>query len=75
MQFILAYASGKRILESVKDCPNVHYVEDLAEQVKLAKKITPKGKAVIMSNAAASYGYFKNFEERGDYFRKLIVSG
>ena len=75
IQFILAYASGKRILESVKDCPNVHYVEDLAAQVALAKKITPKGRAVIMSNAAASYGYFKNFEERGEYFRKLIVSG
>ncbi len=75
LQFILAYASGKRILESVKDCPNVHYVEDLAAQVELAKRITPKGRAVIMSNAAASYGYFKNFEERGEYFQRLIVSG
>lgn len=75
IQFILAYASGKRILESVKDCPNVHYVEDLAAQVELAKRITPKGRAVIMSNAAASYGYFKNFEERGEYFQRLIVSG
>ncbi len=71
-EFILAYESGKRILEAVKDCPNVHYVEDLAAQVKLAKEITPKGSAVIMSNAAASYGYFKNFEERGDVFRQLI---
>lgn len=71
-QFILAYASGKRILESVKDCPNVHYVEDLAAQVRLAQEITPKGGAVIMSNAAASYGYFKNFEERGDVFQRLI---
>ncbi len=75
IQFILAYASGKRILESVKDCPNVHYAEDLAAQVELAKRITPKGRAVIMSNAAASYGYFKNFEERGEYFQRLIVSG
>lgn len=75
LQFILAYASGKRILESVRDCANVHYVEDLTAQVALAKEITPKGKAVIMSNAAASYGYFRNFEERGECFRKLIVSG
>lgn len=72
-QFILAYASGKRILESVRDCLNVYYVEDLAAQVALAREITPAGKAVIMSNAAASYGYFKNFEERGDYFQKLVM--
>lgn len=72
-QFILAYASGKRILESVQGCLNVYYVEDLAAQVALAREITPKGKAVIMSNAAASYGYFKNFEERGDCFRKLVL--
>ena len=74
IQFILAYASGKRILESVKDCANVHEAEDLAGQVALARRITPKGKAVIMSNAAASYGYFKNFEERGDVFKQLILS-
>ncbi len=73
-EFILAYESGKRILESVKDCPNVHYVEDLKAQVRLAKEITPKGGAVIMSNAAASYGYFKNFEERGEVFQQLIQS-
>lgn len=72
IMFILAYASGKRILESVKDCPNVIYVDDLAAQVKKAKEITPAGGAVVMSNAAASYGYFKNFEERGDAFKKLI---
>lgn len=71
-QFILAYASGRRILESVGGCSNVHYVEDLAAQVKLARQLTPKGGAVVMSNAAASYGYFKNFEERGDVFRRLI---
>ncbi len=74
-QFILAYASGKRILESVADCPNVHYVEDLAAQVELARRITPAGGAVVMSNAAASYGYFRNFEERGDVFQQLIREG
>lgn len=70
--FILAYASGKRILKSVEDCRNVFYVNDLAAQVRKAKEVTPEGSAVVMSNAAASYGYFRNFEERGDAFQKLI---
>ena len=72
LNFILAYASGKRIYEQVKDCPNVYLVEDLEQQVAKAGEITPQGCAVVMSNAAASYGYFKNFEERGDCFKKLI---
>ena len=72
LNFILAYASGKRIYEQVKDCPNVYLVEDLEQQVAKAGEITPEGRAVVMSNAAASYGYFKNFEERGDCFKKLI---
>lgn len=72
--FILAYASGKRIYNVLQNCPNVEYVETLEEQVKRAKEITPKGGAVIMSNAAASYGYFKDFEERGNVFKQLIRS-
>ena len=74
LRFILMYASGKRILEDVKGLPNVMYEEDLAAALALARKITPRGKAVILSPAAASYGYFKNFEERGDYFKKVISS-
>jgi UDP-N-acetylmuramoylalanine--D-glutamate ligase len=70
--FILGYASGERIYAQVKDCPNVILVKDLKEQVAKAKEITPVGSAVVMSNAAASYGYFKNFEERGDYYQQLI---
>jgi UDP-N-acetylmuramoylalanine-D-glutamate ligase len=40
--------------------------------VELAKKVTPRGSACILSPAAASYGIFKNFEERGDAFRDLV---
>ena len=70
--YILAYESGKRIYDSVSDQPSVHYVKDLAESVALAKKITPEGSACLLSPAAASYGYFKNFEERGEKFMQLV---
>ncbi len=69
--YIFAYDSGKRIYDSVNKTENVHCVSDLEAAVKLAVSITEKGGAVILSPAAASYGYFKNFEERGDVFRKL----
>ena len=70
--YILMYESGKRILENVSDHDNVFYEKDLKAAVELAKKITKKGEACILSPAAASYGYFKNFEERGDEFKRLV---
>ncbi len=74
-KYICMYASGKRIYDSDKIAAmsNTYYVENLQEAVKLSKEITKKGAAVILSPAAASYGYFKNFEERGDVFKALVL--
>lgn len=71
--FICFYESGKRIYQSVENCDNCFNVPDLEAGVKLAKKITEKGNACILSPASASYGYFKNFEERGNEFKKFVL--
>ncbi len=70
--YIFMYESGKRIYETegIGSLDNTYYVEDLEKAVRLAKDVTDSG-AVILSPAAASYGYFKNFEERGDVFKEL----
>ena len=70
--FIMMYASGKRIYESLNKKENIHLVKDLYEAVDLAKSITDKNKACLLSPAAASYDSFKNFEQRGDIFKELI---
>jgi len=44
----------------------------LKEAVTTAKAVTAKGKICVLSPAAASYGIFKNFEERGDVFQQLV---
>ena len=69
--YILMYDSGKRIYDVVDHLKNCIYRSTLEEAVSEARKITPFGFGVLLSPAAASYGYFKNFEERGDAFRKL----
>ena len=51
---------------------NVYKVELLTDAVKLAKEITNKNSICLMSPAAASYEYFKNFKEKGDAFKKLV---
>jgi len=43
------------------------------EAVKNAFKSTSKGQACLLSPAAASYDKFKNFEERGNRFRDLVM--
>ncbi len=72
VQFVCMYASGERIFHEVETQKNVCYVPDLATAVDKAKAITAAGKACVLSPAAASYGYFKNFEERGDKFKELL---
>ena len=42
------------------------------DAVRQAIAITEKGKSCLLSPAAASYDKFKNFEERGNRFRKLV---
>ncbi len=49
-----------------------HVVSDLAEAVALAARLTPAGSTVLFSPASPSYGLYKNFEERGDVFRRLV---
>lgn len=70
--YVLMYASGKRIYDVVSSEPTCCYCDNLEEAVKKAKTITAAGEACILSPAAASYGYFKNFEHRGEVFQELV---
>lgn len=79
---VCMYSSGERIYrlyeDSIKDMKGNHpkavLVSDLEEAVNWVKKNAQKGGACLLSPAAASYGYFKNFEERGDFFRKMVAN-
>lgn len=70
--FLCAYATGKRIYEEAGRPFNCVVVEDIDEAINVVNKFAEEGEAVVLSPAAASYGYFKNFAERGDYFKKQV---
>ncbi len=78
IKVILMYESGRRIENMLRekygriDKSRIFYREDLAQAAALAEQITARGEAVVLSPASASYGYFRNFEERGDRFKELI---
>lgn len=65
--------TGHDIAENLKE-EKTYIVETLEEAVDTAKKVTEKGKICLLSPAAASYGFFKNFEEKGDLYKKLVKS-
>ena len=44
----------------------------MEEAVKVAYKIGERGDAVLLSPACASFDLFKNYEDRGDQFKKAI---
>lgn len=74
---IFAYESGKRVLKETEPlCPKCRLFEvaDIYEAADKAKEITKSG-SVLFSPAAASYGYFKNFEERGTKFKEYVLKG
>lgn len=77
---ILMYATGKRIYDEIMSMhgdferpERIVVTDTLEEAVEKAKELTRPGTACVLSPAAASYGYFKNFEERGDRFRELVM--
>lgn len=78
---ILMEATGKRIFEEIAaDYPGfenpsrLSLAKHLEDAVLLAQKVTRPGHSCVMSPAAASYGIFRNFEERGETFKRLVFT-
>ena len=51
---------------------NIVLAADMEEAVRAAVKLTPKGKACVLSPAAASYNVYRDFEEKGNHFKTLV---
>ena len=68
---ILLPDSGRRIARLIKNHRvNVINAADMEEAVKFASRCAKT--RVILSPAAASYGFYRNFEERGRDFKRLV---
>lgn len=64
--------TGEYIAEGMSNNKHTYVVQDLKEAVKIAKEKTKKGTICLLSPAASSYGYFKNFKERGNLFKEYV---
>ena len=66
--------TGEYIKEGLKESnKNVKYFDELKDAVRFAKEVTKENTICLLSPAASSYGYFKNFEERGKLFKQYVL--
>ncbi len=75
---LLMYASGEKIYNLLKEAnidKNYILFNNLDECVSWSLENCKENTACILSPASASHGYFKNFEDRGDYFQMLVKKG
>lgn len=66
--------TGHNIANSLKSDlkMNIYKVNDMQEAVDISKKVTEKNKICLLSPAASSYEFYKDFKEKGKHFKELI---
>lgn len=72
--FICMPSTGTKIGEILEKetKKNIYFVDNLEDAYKISKEKTEKGKSCLLSPAASSYEYYKNFEEKGKIFERLV---
>lgn len=72
---VLLPSTNERISDlflEINSLKKLYIVANMEEAVQVSKQKTLKNQICLLSPAAASYGFYKNFEERGDHFQKLV---
>ena len=71
---VLVGATKEKIAEAAERVGFVSYVmaDSFEEAVEKCIEAAETGDAVLLSPACASWGMFKNYEERGDKFKELV---
>lgn len=70
---ILFPDTGEKIRKVVKKDINFFDAKSMEEAVKIAFEHTSKGKICLMSPASASFNMFKDYEDRGNQFKKEVL--
>ncbi len=78
---ILFPSNGKKIWQEITKTargrasdklPKSFFVNNMLRAVRMAYQHTDKGKICLLSTAAASFGLFRDYKERGNLFKKYV---
>ena len=73
VKHIVSYGeAGGEIAAAIGDAVRLDCVNSLKEAVASAQKFALKGDIILLSPGCASFDQFKNFEERGNKFIKIV---
>ena len=68
------YVTGETADELARAIPDTIRAGDLATAVERAASAAQPGEVVLLSPACASYDQFRDFEERGEEFKRLVAN-
>ena len=74
----LCGATAEKIKEAILAAENydgsteIYVYEDFKEAVVSAARYAKKGDKVVLTPASASFDLFKNFEERGKFYKEIV---
>ena len=73
-KFVLIGATREKIAETARrhGFQDIVLADTFEEAFALCVESAQPGDAVLLSPACASWGMFKNYEERGDKFKELV---
>lgn len=73
--FLFTGAAGRRMMRIADgtEGKNLAFFEKYEDIVEAAFQLTREGRICLLSPAAPSYDAFRNFEERGEVFKKLVL--
>jgi UDP-N-acetylmuramoylalanine--D-glutamate ligase len=71
-QLILFGRDAQLINQALKDTVPIQMTDSLAQAIKLARNTAATGDAVLLSPACASFDMFRDYEHRGQQFKRLV---
>lgn len=73
-KLVLIGQTKEKIANAAKECgfTDCVFADSLEEAVAICTKEAKPGEAVLLSPACASWGMFKNYEQRGTNFKELV---
>lgn len=75
-ELVLIGQTKEKIAEEARECGlhNITLADTFEEAMDVCIRTAKPGDAVLLSPACASWGMFKNYEERGDKFKEIVNS-